>query len=56
MFYILGMSNVILSHAKSRYSNYMGWLGYDAIEIVQSAEPEYKVFTPAEILTIMEDL
>ncbi len=34
---------------------WVGW-GYDAIEIVQSAEPEYKVFTPAEILTIMEGL
>ncbi|UED81863.1 HAD-IA family hydrolase [Lysinibacillus sp. CD3-6] len=31
---------------------WVGW-GYDAIEVVQSEKPDYKVFSPAEILTII---
>ncbi len=31
---------------------WVGW-GYDAIEVIQSEKPDYKVFSPAEILTII---
>lgn len=31
---------------------WVGW-GYDAIEVIQSEKPDYKVFAPAEILTII---
>ncbi|KOS63579.1 HAD hydrolase-like protein [Lysinibacillus agricola] len=31
---------------------WVGW-GYDAIEVIQQEEPEYKVATPQEILTII---
>jgi len=31
---------------------WVGW-GYDALEVIESEKPDYKVYAPAEILNII---